>query len=62
MERRKKMQFWDKDENNHLIWALSRFEWVTKEKEPSAKTLAEVQNCFTTKDTKSTKEDEALNN
>jgi len=41
--------------------ALCRFEWVTNEKERSAETLAEVQNCFTTKDTKSTKEeDEAL--
>jgi len=35
--------------------ALCRFGWVTKEKRSSAKTLAEVQNCFTTKDTKSTK-------
>jgi len=40
--------------------ALYRFEWVTNEKGSSAKTLVEVQNRFTTKDTKSTKEDEAF--
>jgi hypothetical protein len=33
-----------------------RQEWVTKEKGSRAKTLAEVQNCFTTKDTKSAEE------
>ena len=35
-----------------MLLALYRFEWVTNEKGSSAKTLAEVQNCFTTKDTK----------
>ena len=38
--------------------ALYRLEWITNQKGSSARTLAEVQNCFTTKDTKSTKESE----
>ena len=42
--------------------ALCDFKWVIKEEASNAKTHTEVQNCFTTKGTKSTKEseDEAL--
>ena len=48
--------------NPPIIQALFHFEWVTKEKGSNAKALTGAQNCFTTKDTKSTKEseDEAL--
>jgi len=35
--------------------APHRFEWVTNEERSSAKAFANVQNCFTTKDSKSTK-------
>jgi hypothetical protein len=41
-----------------IIQAICHFNSISKEKEPIAKTLTEVQSRFTTKDTKSTKESE----
>ncbi len=42
--------------NPSIIQALCHFRSISEEKGPTAKTLTEGQNCFTTKDTKSTKE------
>ena len=44
--------------NPPIIQAICHFNSISKEKEPIAKTLTEVQSRFTTKDTKSTKESE----
>ena len=45
--------------NPRIIHAICRFNSISKEKEPIAKTLTEVQSCFTTKSTKES-ENEAL--